>query len=73
MLFGVICAALCVTCQDVSDSKHATAVMLWSRLTVPLHRYVALYILIFCRIGCLDHPLGTDEPAWKRHKKKKCN
>lgn len=42
-----------------------------SRLTVPLHRYAAFYILIFCRIGCHYHPLGTDEPSWETEKRKK--
>lgn len=44
-------------------------VMLRSRLTVPLYRYAAFYIFIFCRIGCLYHPLGMDDPSWKRKKK----
>lgn len=45
--------------------------MLWSRLTVPLHRYAAFYIFIFVRIGCHYHPLGTDEPSWETTKKKR--
>lgn len=45
--------------------------MLQSRLTVPLRRYAAFYIFIFCRVGCHHHPLGMDEPSWETHKKKK--
>lgn len=41
------------------------------RLTIPLYRYAAFYIFIFCRIGCHYHPLGTDEPSWETKKKKK--
>lgn len=45
--------------------------MLQSRLTVPLHRYAAFNIFEFCSIGCLHHPLGTDQSSWDSRRRKK--
>ena len=46
------------------------AVMMRSTLTVPLYRYAAFYIFVFCGIGCFYHPLGTDKSSWETPKQK---